>query len=118
MPALGLSSGAVQDASRDAVESVFKQERGRILATLIRILGDIDLGEEALAAALEAALVQWPSEGTPANPRAWLIRAARNKAVDQMRRRALFEDKRAEMEADAALGTRRRGRRDRRGGRA
>jgi RNA polymerase sigma-70 factor, ECF subfamily len=104
MPALGLSSGAVQDASRDAIENVFKQERGRILATLIRILGDIDLGEEALAAALEAALVQWPNEGTPANPRAWLIRAARNKAVDQMRRRALFEDKRAEMEADAALG--------------
>jgi RNA polymerase sigma-70 factor, ECF subfamily len=101
-PALGLSSGAVHP-SREAVEQVFKQERGRILATLIRILGDIDLGEEALAAALEAALVQWPSEGTPANPRAWLIRAARNKAVDQMRRRALFEDKRAEMEADAAL---------------
>jgi len=99
----GLSSGAVQHPSRDAVERVFKQERGRILATLIRILGDIDLGEEALAAALEAAVVQWPDEGTPANPRAWLIRAARNKAVDQMRRRALFEDKRAEMEADAAL---------------
>jgi RNA polymerase sigma-70 factor (ECF subfamily) len=89
--------------SREAVEKVFKEERGRILATLIRILGDIDLGEEALAAALEAALVQWPSEGTPANPRAWLIRAARNKAVDRMRRRALFEEKRAEMEADAAL---------------
>jgi RNA polymerase sigma-70 factor, ECF subfamily len=88
--------------SSEAVERVFKQERGRILATLIRILGDIDLGEEALAAALEAALVQWPSEGTPANPRAWLIRAARNKAVDRMRRRALFEDKRAEMEAEAA----------------
>jgi len=90
------------DASRDAVERVFKQERGRILATLIRILGDIDLGEEALAAALEAALVQWPDEGTPANPRAWLIRAARNKAVDRMRRRALFEEKRAEMEEEAA----------------
>ncbi len=88
--------------SSEAVERVFKQERGRILATLIRILGDIDLGEEALAAALEAALVQWPHEGTPANPRAWLIRAARNKAVDRMRRRALFEDKRAEMEAEAA----------------
>ena len=88
--------------SSEAVERVFKQERGRILATLIRILGDIDLGEEALAAALEAALVQWPREGTPANPRAWLIRAARNKAVDRMRRRALFEDKRAELEAEAA----------------
>jgi RNA polymerase sigma-70 factor (ECF subfamily) len=91
-------------STRETIESVFRQERGRILATLIRILGDIDLGEEALAAALEAALVQWPREGTPANPRAWLIRAARNKAVDQMRRRALHEGKRAEMEADAALG--------------
>jgi RNA polymerase sigma-70 factor (ECF subfamily) len=91
-------------SSREPIEQVFKQERGRILATLIRILGDIDLGEEALAAALEAAVVQWPTEGTPANPRAWLIRAARNKAIDQMRRRALLEDKRAEMEADAALG--------------
>jgi RNA polymerase sigma-70 factor (ECF subfamily) len=97
-----LSSDAVS-SSREAVERVFKQERGRILATLIRILGDIDLGEEALAAALEAALVQWPAEGTPANPRAWLIRAARNKAVDQIRRRALFDEKRAEMEADAAV---------------
>jgi RNA polymerase sigma-70 factor (ECF subfamily) len=91
-------------STRETIESVFRQERGRILATLIRILGDIDLGEEALAAALEAALVQWPREGTPANPRAWLVRAARNKAVDQMRRRALHEGKRAEMEADAALG--------------
>jgi len=90
------------DESREAVERVFKQERGRILATLIRILGDIDLGEEALAAALEAALVQWPHEGTPANPRAWLIRAARNKAVDRVRRRALFEEKRAELEAETA----------------
>jgi RNA polymerase sigma-70 factor (ECF subfamily) len=97
-----ISSGAVA-SSREAVEQVFKQERGRILATLIRILGDIDLGEEALAAALEAALVQWPAEGTPANPRAWLIRTARNKAIDQMRRRALLDDKRAAIEADAAL---------------
>ena len=98
----GISSGAV-NPSREAVEKVFREERGRILATLIRVLGDIDLGEEALAAALEAALEQWPNEGTPANPRAWLIRTARNKAVDRIRRRVLFEDKRAEMEADAAL---------------
>jgi len=90
-------------SSREAVEQVFRQERRRILATLIRILGDIDLGEEALAAALEAALAQWPDEGTPANPRAWLIRTARNKAVDQMRRRALLDEKRAEMETDAEL---------------
>jgi RNA polymerase sigma-70 factor, ECF subfamily len=85
----------------EVVAQVFKRERSRILATLIRILGDIDVAEEALAAAVEAALVQWPGEGTPVNPRAWLIRAARNKAVDRMRRRALFEDKRTEMEAEA-----------------
>jgi RNA polymerase sigma-70 factor (ECF subfamily) len=87
-----------------AIERVFREERGRILATLIRILGDIDLAEEALAMALEAALLQWPGEGTPDNPRAWLIRAARNKAVDRLRRGALFEEKRAELEAQLALG--------------
>jgi len=96
-------SSRVVASSREAVEQVFRQERRRILATLIRILGDIDLGEEALAAALEAALAQWPDEGTPVNPRAWLIRTARNKAVDQMRRRALLDEKRAEMETDAEL---------------
>jgi len=102
MTAPEISSGVVA-SSREAVEQVFRQERRRILATLIRILGDIDLGEEALAAALEAALAQWPDEGTPVNPRAWLIRTARNKAVDQMRRRALLDEKRAEMETDAEL---------------
>jgi RNA polymerase sigma-70 factor (ECF subfamily) len=70
-----------------AVESVFKQERGRILATLIRVLGDFDHAEDALAAALEAALQQWPRDGRPDNPRAWLLRAARNRAVDDRRRR-------------------------------
>ena len=70
-----------------AVEHVFKEERGRILATLIRVLGDFDRAEDALAAALEAALVQWPRDGLPDNPRAWLLRAARNRAVDDERRR-------------------------------
>jgi RNA polymerase sigma-70 factor, ECF subfamily len=73
------------------------------LATLIRLVGDIDLAEESLASALEAALVQWPAEGTPDNPRAWLIRAARNKAVDRLRRGALFEEKRATLEMETAL---------------
>ena len=86
----------------DAVARVFREERGRILATLIRLLGDIDLAEEALAIALEAALVQWPGEGIPDNPRAWLIRAARNKAIDRLRRGALFEEKRAALEGHAA----------------
>jgi RNA polymerase sigma-70 factor (ECF subfamily) len=87
----------------EVVERVFRDQRGRILATLIRLLGDIDRAEEALAGALEAALVQWPRDGTPDNPRAWLIRAARNQAVDRWRRGALFEEKRAELEAQAAL---------------
>lgn len=78
--------------SAGAVERVFLQERGRILATLIRLLGgDFDRAEDALASALEAALRQWPSEGQPENPRAWLIRVARNKAADDARRRARAE---------------------------
>jgi RNA polymerase sigma-70 factor (ECF subfamily) len=56
------------------IERVFKEERGRILATLIRLLGDFDRAEDGLAMALEAALRQWPREGQPENPRAWLIR--------------------------------------------
>jgi RNA polymerase sigma-70 factor, ECF subfamily len=71
----------------DAIERVFKEERGRILATLIRLLGDFDHAEDALAAALEAALQQWPRDGHPDNPRAWLLRAARNRAADDHRRR-------------------------------
>jgi RNA polymerase sigma-70 factor (ECF subfamily) len=79
-------------ADTDAVERVFLQERGRILATLIRLLGgDFDRAEDALASALEAALRQWPIEGQPENPRAWLIRVARNKAADDARRQARAE---------------------------
>ncbi len=85
----------------DVVARVFREQRGRILATLIRLLGDIDLAEEALAMALERALVQWPAEGLPDNPRAWLIRAARNKAIDRLRRDVLFGEKRAALETDA-----------------
>jgi RNA polymerase sigma-70 factor (ECF subfamily) len=78
--------------SAGALERVFLQERGRILATLIRLLGgDFDRAEDALASALEAALRQWPREGQPENPRAWLIRVARNKAADDARRQARAE---------------------------
>jgi RNA polymerase sigma-70 factor (ECF subfamily) len=91
-----MATGAV------AIERVFREERGRILATLIRLLGDIDTAEEALAAALEAALVQWPADGVPDNPRAWLVRAGRNKAIDGLRRAARLEDRRAELERMAS----------------
>jgi RNA polymerase sigma-70 factor, ECF subfamily len=93
------------DSGAEAVERVFRAERGRMLATLIRLVGDIDVAEESLGSALEAALEQWPSEGTPENPRAWLIRTARNKAFDRLRRGALFEEKRTALEVEAALAT-------------
>jgi RNA polymerase sigma-70 factor (ECF subfamily) len=76
------------------IEQIYREESGRILATLIRLLGDFDLAEEAMQEAFAAALAQWPREGTPANPRAWLVSAGRNKAVDLLRRRALLEAKR------------------------
>jgi RNA polymerase sigma-70 factor (ECF subfamily) len=79
------------------LEEVFREERGRVLATLIRLVGDFDLAEEALGAAWEAAVRQWPRDGRPDNPRAWLIRAARNKAIDDRRRRA-----REELQAEPA----------------
>jgi RNA polymerase sigma-70 factor (ECF subfamily) len=97
-----LGSGRAMDSERETIGRVFREERARMLATLIRLLGDIDRAEEALATALEAALVQWPTEGTPDNPRAWLIRTARNKAVDSLRRGALFEKKREELEIEAS----------------
>src|SRR5215468_1844224 len=70
------------------VEAIFEAERGRILATLIRLLGDFDVAEEALQEALTVALEQWPVAGAPGNPTAWLISTARHKAIDRLRRRA------------------------------
>jgi RNA polymerase sigma-70 factor, ECF subfamily len=71
-------------------EKLHREESGRILATLIRLLGDFDLAEEALQEAYAVALQKWPSEGTPANPRAWLISTARHKAIDRLRRDQRF----------------------------
>lgn len=79
-----------------AVQAVYQQDASRVLATLVRLLGDLDLAEEALQDALTAALAQWPVQGVPANPRAWLVSVGRNKAVDNLRRRARH---------DAALST-------------
>jgi RNA polymerase sigma-70 factor, ECF subfamily len=73
------------------VEAVYRAESRRVLATLIRLLGDFDLAEEALHDAFAAAAEQWPRDGAPANPRAWLVSAGRFKAIDRMRRRARFD---------------------------
>jgi RNA polymerase sigma-70 factor (ECF subfamily) len=76
---------------REAVNAVYQAESRRVLATLIRLLGDFDVAEEAMHDAFRAALEQWPRDGTPANARAWLVSAGRFKAIDGLRRRARFD---------------------------
>jgi RNA polymerase sigma-70 factor (ECF subfamily) len=75
------------------IERLYREEFGRILATLIRLIGDFELAEDVTQEAFAAALEQWPREGTPRNPRAWIIGAARHKAIDRMRRDARFADR-------------------------
>jgi RNA polymerase sigma-70 factor, ECF subfamily len=84
---------------RAAVERLYRSESRRVLATLIRVLGDFDLAEEALQDAFTAAMGQWPRDGVPANPRAWLISTGRFKAIDRLRRRARFDAALAELAA-------------------
>jgi RNA polymerase sigma-70 factor (ECF subfamily) len=79
------------------IEEIFRAEHGRILATLIRVLGDFDVAEDALQEAFAAALEQWPAAGTPANPVAWLIGTARHKAIDRLRRRTWLEARQDEI---------------------
>ncbi|HMA90479.1 MAG TPA: RNA polymerase sigma factor [Burkholderiales bacterium] len=71
-------------------DALYRRESRRVLATLIRLLGDFDLAEEAMSEAFRAAMEQWPSEGVPANPRAWLVSAGRFKAIDAIRRQERF----------------------------
>jgi len=79
------------DRMRATVDAVYRAESRRVLATLIRLLGDFDLAEEALHDAFAAAVERWPRDGVPANPRAWLVSAGRFKAIDGLRRRARFD---------------------------
>ena len=79
------------------LELAYREDRRRALATLVRLLGDLDLAEEALQEALVAALLQWPREGAPANRCAWLVSTARHKALDRLRRDRVFAAKRNEL---------------------
>jgi len=79
------------DQIRELLDSLYRVDSGRILATLIRLLGDFDLAEEAMHEAFAAALSLWPTSGVPGNPRPWLISTARFKAIDTLRRRARFD---------------------------
>lgn len=80
------------DSIAKTIERIYREESRRVLATLIRLLGDFDLAEEALHEAFVAAMAQWPVDGMPDNPRAWLVSAGRFKAIDVIRRRARFDD--------------------------
>src|SRR5215467_9453284 len=73
------------------IETLYRSESGRVLATLVRLLGDLDLAEEAMHEAFAAALESWPQTGIPDKPRPWLISTARFKAVDGIRRRARLD---------------------------
>ena len=81
----------VADSARSRVETIYQAESRQVLATLIRLLKDFDLAEDALHEAFAAAMEQWPRDGVPANPRAWLVSAGRFKAIDSFRRRARFD---------------------------
>src|SRR5882672_12096389 len=81
----------IDEQIRELLDSLYRVESGRILATLIRLLGDFDLAEEAMHEAFAAALGLWPQSGVPGNPRPWLISTARFKAIDTLRRRARFD---------------------------
>jgi RNA polymerase sigma-70 factor, ECF subfamily len=84
-------------AARAMVDAVYRSDSRRVLATLIRLLGDFDVAEEAMHAAFAAAVEQWARDGLPANPRAWLVSAGRFKAIDGMRRRARFDASQEEL---------------------
>ncbi|MFL5496247.1 MAG: RNA polymerase sigma factor [Gemmatimonadales bacterium] len=79
------------EQAQEVVDAVYRADSRRVLATLIRLLGDFELAEEALHDAFTAAVEQWPREGVPANPRAWLVSTGRFKAIDSLRRRARFD---------------------------
>jgi RNA polymerase sigma-70 factor, ECF subfamily len=97
---------SVSEPLSTAIETLYRSESGRILATLVRLLGDLDLAEEAMHEAFAAALETWPQTGIPGSPRPWLISTARFRAIDTMRRRARFDgaqkDLIAHIEARAA----------------
>ena len=85
------------DPMREMVDAIYRSDSRRVLATLIRLLGDFDLAEEALHDAFMAALERWPQDGPPDNPRAWLVSTGRFKAIDGLRRRARFDASLAEL---------------------
>jgi RNA polymerase sigma-70 factor (ECF subfamily) len=87
------------------IEAVFRAEAGRVLATLIRLVGDFEYAEDAMQEAFAAALIQWSRAAIPDNPRAWLVNVARHKVIDRIRRQTSFQNKQRELEAEASLNS-------------
>jgi RNA polymerase sigma-70 factor (ECF subfamily) len=85
------------------IEKIFRDEAGRALATLIRLVGDFDLAEEVLQEAFAVALERWPASGLPSNPRAWLVNVGRNKAIDRVRRQIAFRGKQEQLTHELEL---------------
>ncbi|WP_426499021.1 RNA polymerase sigma factor [Streptomyces sp. D54] len=102
MPGEGVFPGEGEGrVAAEAVEAVFREERGLLLASLVRRFGDLDLAEEVTSEAIEAALRHWPAEGVPARPGAWLLTTARRRAVDRLRRDQAYAARLAVLAADA-----------------
>jgi RNA polymerase sigma-70 factor (ECF subfamily) len=91
------------------LDRLFREESGRILASLIRLVGDFDRAEEAMQEAFAVAAARWPAEGDPANPRAWIVGTARHKALDRLRRERIFEGKAALLREEEAVDAPERG---------
>src|SRR6201986_5499019 len=85
------------------IEKIFRDEAGRVLATLIRLVGDFDLAQDALQDAFAVALERWPGEDPPSNPRAWLGQVGRNKAIDRVRRTIAFRGKQDQLTHEIEL---------------
>ena len=86
-----------------AIEAIYRREAARVLATLVRLVGDFELAEEGAQDAFEAALARWPKAGIPANPRAWLVNTGRHKAIDRLRRRIALRGKLKVIGAEAKI---------------
>ncbi|HET7030668.1 MAG TPA: RNA polymerase sigma factor [Candidatus Limnocylindrales bacterium] len=96
-----MTRGSVE--SREVIDRLFREEQGRAVATLIRVLGDFDLAEEAVQEAFITALETWPKRGIPDNPGAWITTTARNRAIDRLRRRKVLAEKQPILERQAAI---------------
>src|SRR5205807_6032333 len=99
----GMTVGVAKQMTLTEVEKIFRDEAGRALATLIRLVGDFDLAEDALQDAFAAALERWPVSDPPSNPRAWLVNVGRNKAIDRIRRQIAFRGKQGELAHELSL---------------